>query len=79
VIKLTLQLKLRRTEGALVRLLNIARRRGFEILSLKVFRLDRGGHFDVQITVEADRSGSSLIHQIEKLLDVLKVEIIEFA
>ena len=74
---LTLQLRVKQSEGALVRLLSVTRRRRFEILSLKASPSPQAGFFDIQMTVQADRSGSTLVRQIEKLVDVSGVEIIE--
>jgi acetolactate synthase regulatory subunit len=74
---LTLQLRLKQDEGALVRLLGVTRRRRFHVLSLKVFPSTEAGFFDVQMTVRADRSGNSLVRQIEKLVETSDVEVIE--
>lgn len=74
---LTLQLRLKQDEGALVRLLVVTRRRRFDVLSMKVFPSADEGFFDVQMTVRADRSGNSLVRQIEKLVDASQVEVIE--
>ena len=74
---LTLQLRLKQDEGALVRLLSVTRRRRFDVLSLKVFPSADAGFFDVQMTVRADRSGNSLVRQIEKLVDASDVEVLE--
>jgi acetolactate synthase regulatory subunit len=74
---LTLQLRLKQDEGALVRLLSVTRRRRFDVLSLKVFPSADAGFFDVQMTVQADRSGNSLVRQIEKLVDASEVEVLE--
>jgi acetolactate synthase regulatory subunit len=76
---LTLQLRLKQNEGALVRLLGVTRRRRFDVLSLKVFPSADAGFFDVQMTVRAERSGNSLIRQIEKLVDASEVEVLELA
>jgi acetolactate synthase regulatory subunit len=76
---LTLQLRLKQEEGALVRLLGVTRRRRFDVLSLKVFPSADAGFFDVQMTVRADRSGNSLVRQIEKLVDASDVEVLELA
>ena len=74
---LTLQLKLRRSEGALVRVLSVTRRRRFDLLSLKATPSSDAGFLDIHMTVQADRSSSFLIRQIEKLVDVSQVEVIE--
>jgi acetolactate synthase regulatory subunit len=74
---LTLKLRLKQDEGALVRLLSVTRRRRFDVLSLKMFPSADAGFFDVQMTVRADRPGNSLVRQIEKLVDASDVEVIE--
>jgi acetolactate synthase regulatory subunit len=76
---LTLQLRLKQDEGALVRLLSVTRRRRFDVLSLKMFPSADAGFFDVQMTVRADRPGNSLVRQIEKLVETSNVEVIELA
>jgi acetolactate synthase II small subunit len=77
VSKFTLQLRVKKTEGALVRVLGVTRRCQFDILGLKAFPAEEKGYLDVQMTVEADRAGSTLVHQIEKLEDVREAEVIE--
>jgi acetolactate synthase regulatory subunit len=74
---LTLQLRLKQEEGALVRLLGVTRRRRFDVLSMKVFPSAVAGFFDVQMTVRADRAGNTLVRQLEKLVDASNVEVIE--
>lgn len=74
---LTLQLKLKQNEGALVRVLSVTRRRRFDLLSLKATPSSDASFLDIQMTVQADRASSFLIRQIEKLVDVTQVEIIE--
>jgi acetolactate synthase regulatory subunit len=74
---LTLQLRLKQEEGVLVRLLGVTRRRRFDVLSLKAFPSADAGFFDVQMTVRANRSGNSLVRQIEKLIETSDVEVIE--
>jgi acetolactate synthase regulatory subunit len=76
---LTLQLKLKQNEGALVRVLSVTRRRRFDLLSLKATPSSDAGFLDIQMTVQADRSSSFLIRQIEKLVDVSHVEVLESA
>ena len=74
---LTLHLKLKQTEGALVRVLSVTRRRRFDLLSLKATPSSDAGFLDIRMTVQADRSSSFLIRQIEKLVDVSHVEVLE--
>jgi acetolactate synthase II small subunit len=77
VNRLTLQLRVKKNEGALARILGVTRRRRFEVISMKVFPSDDGGYHEVQMTVEADRPGSTLVNQIQKLEDVSEVEAID--
>jgi acetolactate synthase regulatory subunit len=74
---LTLQLKLKQSEGALVRVLSVTRRRRFDLLSLKATPSSDAGFLDIQMSVQADRSSSFLIRQIEKLVDVSHLEILD--
>lgn len=76
---LTLQLKLKQSEGALVRVLSVTRRRRFDLLSLKATPSSDAGFLDILMTVQADRASSFLIRQIEKLVDVSQVEVVESA
>jgi acetolactate synthase regulatory subunit len=77
VTTLTLHLKLKQSEGALVRVLSVTRRRRFDLLSLKATPSSDAGFLDIHMTVQADRSSSFLIRQIEKLVDVSHLEILE--
>jgi acetolactate synthase regulatory subunit len=77
VNQFTLQLRMRQREGVLVRLLSVIRKRRYEVLSLSVNPSEDGGFFDIQVTIEAGRSASVLVRQIEKLVDVSGVEVIE--
>jgi acetolactate synthase regulatory subunit len=77
VTTLTLHLKLKQTEGALVRVLSVTRRRRFDLLSLKADPSSDAGFLDIQMTVQADRASSFLIRQIEKLVDVSQVEVLD--
>jgi len=74
---LKLQLRVKHTEGALVRVLGVTRRRRFDLLHLTADATEDGGFLDVQMTVQADRAGHTLVSQIAKLEDVSKVEILE--
>lgn len=76
---LTLQLKLKQSEGALVRVLSVTRRRRFDLLSLKATPSSDAGFLDILMTVQADRASSFLIRQIEKLVDVSQIEVVESA
>lgn len=73
----TLQLRMKQSEGVLVRLLGVIRKRRYEILSLTAIPSEDGSSFDIQATIAADRAASVLVRQIEKLVDVSRVEVIE--
>jgi acetolactate synthase regulatory subunit len=74
---LTLKLRVRNEEGALVRVLSMTRRRRFDLVSLKADSSVDGGFLDVRMTVQAERSGPAFVRQIEKLVDVAHVEVIK--
>lgn len=73
---LTLRLRVRNEEGALVRVLGMTRRRRFDLLSLTADCSADGAFLDVRMTVEAERSAPAFVRQIEKLEDVARVEVI---
>lgn len=73
----TLQMRVRQSEGALVRVLGVTRRRRFDLLRLTANATEDGSFLDVQMTVKADRAEHTLVRQIEKLEDVDNVEILE--
>ena len=72
----TLQLRVKQSEGALVRVLGVTRRRRFDLLQLTAHATEDGDFFDVQMTVKAERAERTLVRQIEKLEDVSRVEIL---
>lgn len=76
---LTLKLRVKNEEGALVRVLSMTRRRRFDLVSLKADSSTDGGFLDVRMTVQAERSAPAFVRQIEKLVDVAHVEVIESA
>ncbi|MFZ3214842.1 MAG: ACT domain-containing protein [Candidatus Acidiferrales bacterium] len=75
--KFTLQLRVKQSEGALVRILGVTRRRRFDLLHLTADASEDGNFLDVQMTVQADRAENTLVRQIEKLEDVSQVEVVE--
>jgi len=77
VNKFTLQLRVKQSEGALVRILGVTRRRRFDLLHLTADTTEDGHFLDVQMTVQADRAENTLVRQIEKLEDVSRVEVVE--
>ena len=74
---LTLQLRVRNEEGALVRVLGVTRRRRFDLLKLTADSSADGAFLDVRMTVQAERSAPAFVRQIEKLVDVAHVEVIK--
>ena len=70
-----LDLTLRRAEGALVRVLGAAERRGFRPLSVDGEARDDGDRWHLRMTVEGDRSDEVLRQQLGKLHDCLAVEV----
>jgi acetolactate synthase regulatory subunit len=71
----TYQIRLKHSEGALVRLLGLARRRRFDVTHFVAHPAPDGDFLDVQMTVESERSETVLARQIENLLDVTYVSI----
>ena len=74
---LTLKLRVKNEEGALVRVLGMTRRRRFDLVSLKADSSIDGNFLDVRMTVQAERSAPAFVRQIEKLVDVAHVEVIK--
>ena len=70
-----LELTLRRTEGALTRVLGTAERRGFAPLSVDGHAHADGERWQLRMTVEGDREPEGLQHQLAKLYDCLAVEV----
>ena len=70
-----LDLTLRRAEGALVRVLGTAERRGFRPLAVEGEARPDGDHWHLQMTVEGDRAADNLHEQLAKLYDCLDVQV----
>ena len=70
-----LDLVLRPAEGALLRVLGMAERRGFTPLAIEGAQPPDGGDWRLQLTVHGARPPESLQRQIEQLHDCLSVEI----
>lgn len=66
-----LTLELSRQEGALVRVLGLTERRGYEPVALSA--LPRGTTLSLSLSVFSNRPISQLIRQLEKLFDVQSV------
>ena len=69
-----LEITLGRSEGALVRLLGLAERRGYPPLRVSAVTTTHDT-FKVDLTVESDRPLEQLARQVRKLYDVATVEI----
>jgi acetolactate synthase regulatory subunit len=72
----TYRIRLKHSEGSLVRLLGLARRRRFDVTHLIAHPSPDGDFLDVQMTVESERSETVLARQIQNLLDVTHVSIV---
>jgi len=76
---LTLQMRVKNEEGALLRVLSMTRRRRFDLVRLNADSSADGRFLDVRMTVQAERSGPAFVRQIEKLVDVDQVEVVKSA
>lgn len=70
-----LDLTLRRAEGALIRVLGTAERRGFRPLSVDGETQPDGDRWRLRLTVEGQRPDEALRSQLAKLYDCLAVEV----
>ena len=70
-----LDLTLRRAEGALVRVLGTAERRGFTPLTLDGQANPAADQWQLRMTVEGSRSDDALRQQLEKMYDCLSVQV----
>lgn len=75
--RVTLQLRLKRDEGSLVRLLGLVRRKRFEVVQLHADLSPDGDYLAVRMALETSRPGSSLVAHIEKLIEASHVEVVE--
>ncbi len=71
----SLQIRVKRTDGGLERILSVARRRRFDVVRMTVNASDDDSYFDVDLTVRGERAGLTLVRQLEKLEDVTDVAI----
>ncbi|MGM0577709.1 MAG: ACT domain-containing protein [Myxococcota bacterium] len=69
----TYNVRLKRAEGALVRMLGLVGRRGFEPVDLNAAATACGRWIDVHLTVQGERPSDLLARQIERLFDVEQV------
>ena len=70
-----LDLTLRRAEGALVRVLGTAERRGFQPVRIAGDAGTDDGHWQLRMTVEGQREPEGLQLQLARLYDCLSVEV----
>jgi acetolactate synthase II small subunit len=70
----TLHIQLSSSEGAVIRALGLMERRGFTIKKCSVDQ-SNGGGLDMGVTVASTRPGDLLKRQLERLHDVLFVEL----
>ena len=70
----TLHIQLSSCEGAVIRALGLMERRGFSIMKCLVGEPD-GAVRDLEVTVSSSRPGDLLKRQLERLHDVLFVEL----
>jgi acetolactate synthase II small subunit len=75
-MRFRLDLTLRPAEGALLRVLGTAERRGFTPLAIEGQRGEDGAAWQLALTVDGERSAEGLCRQFEKLYDCLKVEVV---
>ncbi len=76
-MRFRLDLTLRPAEGALLRVLGTAERRGYTPLAIEGQRSNDGSAWNLALTVEGERAAEGLCRQMEKLYDCLKVEVAE--
>lgn len=72
----TYQLQVKHSEGALVRVLGLTRRRRYDVVHFTAHPSPDGDFLDVRMTVESNRPAPSLARQLSKLLDVSRVQIL---
>ena len=70
----TLRVQLSGAEGAIIRALGLMERRGFRIIQCSVHEADDKGQA-MEVNVESGRPGDLLKRQLERLHDVLQVEL----
>ena len=70
----TLHIQLSSSEGAVIRALGLMERKGFSIKNCSVGESDGTGR-DLDVTVTSSRPGDLLKRQLERLHDILLVEL----
>lgn len=69
-MRITFHLRVKRAEGALVRVLGIVGRRGYTPVRVAAEPSPDGAVWDVDLTLESDRSADVLARQLSKCFDV---------
>jgi acetolactate synthase II small subunit len=70
----TLNIQLSSSEGAVLRTLGLIERRGFSLGNCSFTEVDESGR-SMEVTVSSSRPGDLLKRQLERLHDVLSVEL----
>ena len=78
-MKITLDIRMNNTEGALERILSRLRQRAFSVCNMSADRSTDHCFIDARITVESSRPVELAARQIEKLFDVIHVKFNEVA
>ena len=74
-MKYTLNVRLSGCEGSVIRALGLIERRGYRLVKLKLSEADGNGQ-DMRVCVSSSRSGDLLKRQLERLHDVLGVDVV---
>jgi len=74
LMKHTLQIRLSSSEGTVIRALGLIERRGYKLDKCTFSEADGSGR-DMQVSVTSSRPGDLLKRQLERLHDVLSVEL----
>lgn len=70
-----LQLRVKKAERSIERVLGLVGRRGYEIEKILAQPSEESSGIDVTLTIQSDRSGEVLVRQIAKLYEVEQVEL----
>ena len=70
-----LQLRVKKAERSIERVLGLVGRRGYEIEKVLAQPSEGSRGIDVTLTIQSDRSGEVLVRQIAKLYEVEQVEL----
>ena len=71
-----LELTLRPAEGALLRVLGVATRRGYQPVAFDAVSAPEDGRWTVRMEVQTGRAPDQLAKQLEKLYDCMTVEVV---